>query len=132
MAHHRNASQGGFEILEVLIVLAIVAILAAVAIPAFVRYAKLSRTADTTPVDRAEAVRTTERSGIKNADVVATHTNASHRWQVGCRGDNDVAFEVEGIDGREQRVRTIVCCRPASTGPICALPPRSVALPPER
>lgn len=122
----------GFTLIEIMIVIAIIAILAAVAIPAIYRYHRLQAGE---PINRVAAAQIAERSGLRNAKVVAEHRTSlmdrSDTRRAGCLSDNDTVLQVEGTDAKKQLVRMTFCCRPSPSGPICALS-APVALPPER
>ena len=129
MSNARTAHQRGFNLIELMIVITIIVILAAVVIPAFKRYLDRSRATQAAAANTADAVRLAERSGLQKAEVVGTHNYVSHAKNLGCWAKNDVAYVVEGMDGKEQRVRMTVCCRP---GPVCALPPHLSTTPMKR
>ena len=129
MSKYRTAYQRGFTLIELMIVIVIVVILLATIIPAIKRYQDRNRSQKAATTSYAGVVITAERSGLKHAEVVGMQHHVTYAQQLGCWATNDVAYTVEGIDGKEQRVRMTICCRP---GPVCALPPRLSVPPAER
>lgn len=141
---HRSASAGpapyrfakrsgaGFTVIELMIVSAIIGIFLVVLIPAIKR--RYDRGND--PARRASAVQLAERQGLRNAEVVAAWRTRRMSYQdqvtLGCLGEDESVYQVEGVGQKEQRTRMVVCCRTTTSGAACAIPSPARLVPENR
>lgn len=133
MSHKRTAPWSGFTLIEFMIVIAIIGILVAIAIPVIKRYNDREHN---DPARRAAAVQLAERHGLRNVEVVAAwrtrRTSYQERAILGCLGENEFIYQVEGAGQKEQRTRMVVCCRTAAGGALCAMPSPARFIPEDR
>jgi prepilin-type N-terminal cleavage/methylation domain-containing protein len=124
MNQQRIARERGYTLSEVMIVIVIIGIMLAIMIPAVKRSMDRSRREHAAQTsDGTEAVRTAERAGFSQIEVVEGGSAGNRvAWSQICRAIGDTAFELDATDKQERRVRLTVCCHAKAGTVKCAIP----------